>query len=84
MMRNVLFPSFSFLSSLCPQEEMMVVMEKEKRCARNNNTDICYEFSSPLLNRISELEDTLNSKSMAEKALEQQKQACDCHVISMS
>ena len=43
------------------------------------------EFSSsPLLNRISELEDTLKSKSVAEKALEQQKEACDCHVISMS
>ena len=65
----------------------MVVMEKERRCARNYYIDtyICYEFSSSqLLNRISELEDTLKSKSVAEKALEQQKQACDCHVISMS
>ena len=33
--------------------------------------------------RISELEDTLRSKSIAEQALEQQKQACDCHVIGL-
>ena len=32
VMRNVLFPSLSFLSSLFSQEEVMVVMEKEKRC----------------------------------------------------
>ena len=31
--------------------------------------------------RISELEDRLRSKSTAEKALEQQKEACACHVI---
>ena len=46
VMRNVLFPSLSYLSSLFSQEEVMVVMEKEKRCTHNNNIDISYEFSS--------------------------------------
>ena len=32
VMRNVLFPSLSYLSFLFSQEEVMVVMEKEKRC----------------------------------------------------
>lgn len=57
----------------------MVVMEKEKRFVGETKSLKHYCLSVRL--RISELEDTLKAKSAAEKVLEQQKQACDCHVM---